>query len=88
MKSKLPLILVVLLAIGLLFGGAIHSSLHADDGHEGGDCQFCQLTPALQWEVVAVASRMALESVAPPPPGERVVVAEPRRDAAPRAPPG
>ncbi|MFT7670549.1 MAG: hypothetical protein ACI8X5_003258 [Planctomycetota bacterium] len=43
----LSLLLIVLLGVGLAFGGAIHSSLHgADDGnlHGDADCTVCHLS--------------------------------------------
>lgn len=50
----LTLLLVVLLGVGLICGGGVHSSLHGDgdahgDAHGDVDCQVCHLS--LDWLV-------------------------------------
>ncbi len=84
MKQKLPILLVVLVALGLLFGGAIHSTLHAD---EGGDCHFCHLTvaPVVGDAPTVSADLPALGLTVDLP--ERVLLPARRRSAPPRAPP-
>lgn len=84
LKRKLPLLLVVLVALGLLFGGAVHSSLHAD---EGGDCHFCHLTalPAIDAAPAISEALPAIGIVVELP--ERVPVRARHDSGAPRAPP-
>ena len=86
MKLRLPLLIVILLALGLLFGGAIHSAHHED---EGGDCHFCQLTPSLlagEALVVETATLLARESLPiheRVPPSELPIEVAPQGAAAP-----
>ena len=93
MKTKLPLWIVALLALGLLFGGAVHSAghHHAEEPHheveEGEDCQFCSLTPVLLVGETPTVHAAVLREQAAPPVRERVVVVERPHQAAPRAPP-
>jgi len=85
MRPKLPLLLVVLVALGLLFGGAIHSTLHAD---EGGDCHFCHLTFApLFGDAPSVGAELVELRPACDAPVQVDLVPW-RRCAPPRGPPG
>ena len=83
-KRKLPLLLVVLVAFGLLFGGAVHSSLHE---HDGGDCDVCHLTalPAVDAAPVVGATLPAVGGVVHL--YERISIRVRRDSVAPRAPP-
>ncbi len=90
LKRKLPLLLVVLVALGLLFGGSVHSTLHDHDGgHDGGgeDCDFCHLTalPAVDAAPVVSETLPVIGSAFELP--ERIPVRARRDCGAPRAPP-
>lgn len=84
MKQRLPLLLLVLVAIGLLFGGAIHSTLHA---HEDGDCHFCHLSVAPLGDEAPVLVAVLPLLGASFEPVEQLVLPARRRGAPPRAPP-
>jgi fructosamine-3-kinase len=48
--------MIVLVAIGLVFGGVVHSAVHVDDH---GDCHFCHITPVLIVGGVSVVAAAA-----------------------------
>lgn len=78
------LMLIVLMSIGLLLGGAIHSSLHAD---EHGDCHVCHLAIA---DLIEDGPRVGtpIEFIsAPVPVPESVILLAPRSAEEPRGPP-
>jgi|GEM_PF-2778535 len=89
-RRKLPVLLIVLLSLGLLFGGAVHSSMHVDDhglDDHGGDCHFCHLEVAnLQPQDVFLGAALA-RATAPPSFPESVLLVALPSPAAPRAPP-
>ena len=92
MRSRLPLAIVVLLALGLLFGGATHSIHHAEehsapDVEEGDDCHFCHLTPALLVVDAPVVRAAQYCELGSDPLYEWTPVTELPPQAAPRAPP-
>lgn len=95
-KQLLQITLVVLLSVGLLFGGSIHGSIHHhgdghgmdDHGHEeSSPCHLCDLTLATVDSGPALHAWTALVRLAPSLAPPEVQGSPILSSASPRAPP-
>lgn len=87
-NRTISIALILLVSLGLLFGGAMHMSHHGDDHGDGeSDCQLCHLTLSDQLEAGPRVGSPAELQVARTIFMERALLAAPLSWAAPRGPP-